>query len=349
MVDVRQGGSQRAAMTHYRSLNSYLREQFGEKIYKLALDGGFTCPTRDGSIDTRGCIFCAGGSGDFAIPVGEQVDEAIEMAKSLVADKGANRFIAYFQSFTGTYARLERLRSLYYQTVRNPDVAVLSIGTRPDCLNGETVELLKELNAIKPVWIELGLQTIHPETADYIRRGYPLEVFEDAVRRLRVNGIMVIAHMIIGLPGETPEMIRETAEYIGKSGAQGIKFQLLHVLEGTDLADDYAAGHFEALSMDAYIEILESCIESIPPEMVVHRLTGDGAKRSLIAPLWSADKKRVLNEINRAFERDRIVQGSRLTGERRENGLICDRRFASPFPDGVENKSPDEGPGLEKP
>ncbi len=299
--------------THYRSLNTELREQFGDKVYKLALDGGFTCPTRDGTKGTGGCIFCAGGSGDFSVPVGENVEEAIETAKSVVAGKGAGKYIAYFQSYTGTYAPAERLRSLYSRAIRHPDVAALSIGTRPDCLGPEVLELLAELNAIKPVWVELGLQTIHPETAEYIRRGYPLEVFDEAVRKLLERGITVVVHMIIGLPGETPEMMRQTAEYIGKSGAQGIKFQLLHVLEGTDLADDYRAGKFRALSPEEYISILESCIESIPPEMTVHRLTGDGAKRSLIAPLWSADKKRVLNEIARAFDRDGLVQGARLS------------------------------------
>ena len=297
---------------HYRSLNRFLREQFGEKVYKLALDGGFTCPTRDGSKGTGGCTFCAGGSGDFAIPVGDNVAEVIEMAKAVVADKGARKFIAYYQSYTGTYAPIERLRNLYTETIRQPDIAVLSIGTRPDCLGDEVVALLTELNSKKPVWIELGLQTIHEQTALAIRRGYPLEVYDDAVRRLREAGIPVIVHMIIGLPGETPEMIRQTAAYIGRSGVQGIKFQLLHVLEGTELAEAYRAGAFEVLSLDAYIRILEECIESIPSEMVVHRLTGDGAKRSLIAPAWSADKKRVLNEINRAFERDRIRQGGRI-------------------------------------
>ena len=295
-----------------RTLNSVLREQYGEKVYKLALDGGFTCPTRDGTKGTKGCIFCAGGSGDFSVPVGDDVHQAIETAKSLVAGKGAGKFIAYYQSFTGTYAPPERLRRLYFQTLRHPEVVALSIGTRPDCLGPEVLDLLAELNAVKPVWVELGLQTVHPATAEYIRRGYPLEVFEDAVRRLLARGLTVVVHMIIGLPGETPEMIRRTAEYIGRSGAQGIKFQLLHVLEGTDLAADYAAGKFRTLELEEYIRILESCVESIPPEMVVHRLTGDGAKRSLIAPLWSADKKRVLNAITRAFERDRVVQGSRL-------------------------------------
>lgn len=300
---------------HYRSLNSYLQEQFGEKVYKLALDGGFTCPTRDGSRGTRGCIFCDGGSGDFSIPIGDSVEDAIETAKLVVAGKGAKKYIAYYQSFTGTYAPVERLRCLYSRTVQHPEIAALSIGTRPDCLEEEKVALLAELNAVKPIWVELGLQTIHPETAEYIRRGYPLSVFDDTVRRLREKGIPVVVHMIIGLPGETPGMIRQTAEYIGESGAQGIKFQLLHVLEGTDLANDYAAGKFRTLTLEEYIRILESCIESIPPDMVVHRLTGDGAKRSLIAPLWSADKKRVLNEINRAFDRDHIIQGSRILRE----------------------------------
>ena len=303
-------------MTHYRSLNSYLQETFGEKVYKLALDGGFTCPTRDGTKGTDGCIFCAGGSGDFSIPVYDDVDEAIETAKSIVAGKGARKFIAYYQSYTGTYAPVERLRRLYSATLRNPDIVALSIGTRPDCLDREVVGLLSELNRIKPVWLELGLQTIHPMTAEYIRRGYPLSVFDETVIRLLEENLAVAAHMIIGLPGETPEMIRQTAEYIGKSGAQGIKFQLLHVLEGTDLERDYAEGEFRALSLEEYIDILEMCIESIPPEMVVHRLTGDGAKRSLIAPQWSADKKRVLNAINVALEKDRIIQGSRLKQEK---------------------------------
>ena len=302
-------------MTHYKSLNSLLQEQFGEKVYKLALDGGFTCPTRDGTRGTGGCIFCAGGSGDFSVPVDENVEEAIEAAKSVVADKGARKYIAYFQSYTGTYAPVERLHLLYSGAIRHPDIVALSIGTRPDCLEPEILELLAELNATKPVWVELGLQTIHAKTAEYIRRGYSLGVFDRAVSRLLECGITVVVHMIIGLPGETSEMVRQTAEYIGKSGAQGIKFQLLHVLEGTDLADDYRAGQFRALTLEEYIRVLEDCIESIPPGMTVHRLTGDGTKRSLLAPMWSADKKRVLNEIRRAFDRDHLIQGSRLSAE----------------------------------
>ena len=296
-------------MTHYRSLNAALQEEFGEKVYKLALDGGFTCPTRDGRLDTRGCIFCSGGSGDFSIPVGDDVSEAIETAKAVVAGKGGKKFIAYFQSYTGTYGPIEKLRRLYTETIRHPEIAALSVGTRPDCLPDDVLALLSDLNRTKPVWVELGLQTKHAETARYIRRGYALPVFEEAVRKLRAAGIRVIVHMIIGLPGETPDMTVETARYIGQSGAEGIKFQLLHVLEGTDLAEDYRKGLFPALTMEEYIGILERCVEAIPPGMVVHRLTGDGAKRDLIAPLWSRDKKKVLNEINRAFDRDGIVQG----------------------------------------
>ncbi len=298
-------------MEHYRSLNTYLKERFGEKVYKLALDGGFTCPTRDGTKDSRGCIFCLGGSGDFSIPVGENVEEAIETAKAVVADKGAGKYIAYFQSYTGTYAPIEKLRRLYTQTIRHPDIAAVSIATRPDCLGEDVIRLLAELMEVKPVWIELGLQTIHPDTAAYTRRGYALSAYDQAVKLLRARGIETIVHMILGLPGETPEMMVQTARYIGDSGVQGIKLQLLHVLKGTDLEKDYCAGKFEVLTPEEYIAVLEECIRNLPPDMVIHRLTGDGAKQSLVAPLWSAEKKRVLHAINQAFERDGLVQGSK--------------------------------------
>ena len=289
-------------MTNYRSLNSVLRERFGIKVYKLALDGGFSCPNRDGTVSTGGCTFCSGGSGDFAVPCGDNVPEAIETAKHLVAGKGGEKFIAYFQSYTGTYAPYERLEDLYTSAILHPDIAALSVGTRPDCLPEKTVRLLSELNRAKPVWVELGLQTIHEETTRRINRGYTLPVFDDAVARLKKAGLEVIVHMIIGLPGETEEMICQTTEYIGKSGADGIKFQLLHVLEGTPLAEEYRRGEFDVLSLDEYIRILEKCVQRIPPEMVVHRLTGDGAKRDLIAPLWSADKKKVLNAVNHVLQ-----------------------------------------------
>lgn len=289
-------------MTQYRSLNSYLKERFGCKVYKLALDGGFTCPNRDGTLGTGGCIFCSGGSGDFSISCNGDINASIENAKAVVAGKGAKKYIAYFQSFTGTYASIEKLRSLYLPVMQHPDIVALSIGTRPDCLGDEVIELLKELNSIKPVWVELGLQTIHESTAEYIRRGYPLSVYDNAVKKLKAAGIEVITHMIIGLPGEDSKMIAETARYIGTSGADGIKFQLLHVLKGTDLALDYEDGKFSTLEMDEYLDILDACINAIPDTMIVHRLTGDGSKRELIAPSWSADKKKVLNEINKRFK-----------------------------------------------
>ena len=294
-------------MEHYRSLNTYLRQKFGCKVYKLALDGGFTCPNRDGTLDTRGCIFCSGqGSGAFAA-------ETVEEAKKLVSAKNKDgKYIAYFQNFTGTYAPVERLETLYQNAIAHPEVVALSVATRPDCLGEDVLALLSRLNRSKPVWVELGLQTVHPQTAAYIRRGYALPVFDEAVRKLKREGIEVVVHMILGLPGETDEMMYETARYIGQSGADGVKFQLLHVPEGTDLARDYAAGKFEALSLEKYIELLEGCIRRIPPGMVVHRLTGDGAKRELIAPLWSGDKKRVLNAINRAFEAHGVVQGEAI-------------------------------------
>jgi radical SAM protein (TIGR01212 family) len=305
----------------YYSVNKYLKDKFGEKVYKIAIDGGFTCPTRDGTKGTRGCIFCSGGSGDFSIPVENDVYQGIETAKSLVAGKGAKKYIAYYQSYTGTYAPVERLRYLYFETIRHPDIVALSIATRPDCISDEVLSLLSELNRIKPVWVELGLQTIHPQTAEYIRRGYPLSDYDKAVQDLSEIGINVIVHMIIGLPGETPEMMVETARYIGQSGADGIKFQLLHVLKNTDLADDYLSGLFHTLSLNNYISVLEQCIEQIPPSMVIHRLTGDGAKRDLLAPLWSADKKHVLNAIQCSFVRDNIIQGSKYSYNR--FSVIC--------------------------
>ena len=297
----------------YRSLNDEMREVFGEKVYKLALDGGFTCPNRDGTLGTKGCIFCLGGSGDFAEKDCEDVFLQIEKAKARVAHKNpGGKYIAYFQSYTNTYGPIEKMQKLFSEAISHPDVVALSIGTRPDCLSDETVSLLSSLNKIKPVWVELGLQTIHPKTAEYIRRGYELSVFDEAVKKLKAEGIYVIVHMIIGLPGETPEMIFETAEYIGKSGANGIKLQLLHVLSGTDLAEDYAAGKFSVMELDEYISVLEGCIRRIPKNMTVHRLTGDGNKKHLIAPLWSGDKKRVLNAVNSAFTKDKIEQGSAL-------------------------------------
>lgn len=274
------------------------------------MDGGFTCPNRDGTLGSRGCSFCLGGSGSFAEEKCSSVTEQIERAKRRVEKKNpSGRYIAYFQSYTGTYAPVERLNALFGEAIAHPDIAAISVGTRPDCLPPEVIELLARLNKIKPVWVELGLQTIHEKTAERFRRGYPLSVFDDAVKRCKASGLYTVVHMIIGLPGETPEMAAQTAAYIGKSGADGIKLQLLHVLRGTDLADEYAAGLFDVMSMEEYIAALEECVRQLPPQITIHRLTGDGDKKYLVAPLWSADKKRVLNEVNAAFRRDNVIQG----------------------------------------
>ena len=296
---------------YWNSLNDWLRRQYGRKVYKLSLSSGCSCPNRDGTLGSRGCIFCDG-AGAFA-EVGD-IPAQLSAARRRVAAKAGPDpcFIAYFQSFTNTYAPADRLRALYTAAMAPEDVVALSVATRPDCLPPEVLELLAELNRVKPVWVELGLQTIHPGSAAYIRRGYDLPVYDQAVRELKAAGITVVVHEILGLPGETEAMMAATARYIGASGADGIKFHLLHVLRGTDLAADWAAGCFACLELEAYISALESCLRNIPREMVVHRLTGDGAKRDLLAPLWSGDKKRVLNAIHRAFLRDDLEQGSAL-------------------------------------
>ena len=293
----------------YRTLNSYLRQRFGCKVYKLALDGGMTCPNRDGTLGSRGCIFCDG-AGAFA--AAGDIRQQLAAAKGRVAAKaGANaRYIAYFQSFTNTYGPVDRLRQLYRAALEPEEVVALSIATRPDCLGPRVLELLAGLREMKPVWVELGLQTIHPASAAYIRRGYELPTFDRAVADLRAIGATVVVHQILGLPGEDREMMLETARYIGHSGAEGIKFHLLHVLRGTDLAAEWQAGRVVLPTLEEYIALLEDCVRGIPREMVIHRLTGDGAKRELLAPLWSGDKKRVLNAIHAAFLRDDVEQGS---------------------------------------
>ena len=287
-------------------LNEHLRRTFGCKVYKIALNGGFTCPNRDGRIGTEGCIFCSkGGSGEFAAEASLSVAEQIEQGKRLVSAKEKDgKYIAYFQAYTGTYAPVDRLKSLYIEAIKQPDVVALSIATRPDCLPEEVLHLLSELNHIKPVWVELGLQTIHERTASYIRRGYDLNVYDNAVTRLRENGIEVITHMIIGLPGESIEDMLDTVRYICASGATGIKLQLLHILKGTDLEKEYNAGRVKVLSEDAYIDILKQCVKLIPENVVIHRLTGDGDKRILVAPLWSGNKKHVWNRIQNEVLRD---------------------------------------------
>lgn len=296
---------------YWNSLNDYLRRHYGRKVYKLALSSGCSCPNRDGTLGTRGCIFCDG-AGAFA-ETGDILAQMEAARRRVAAKAGSNPwFIAYFQSFTNTYAPVERLRELYTAAMAPEDVVALSVATRPDCLPEDVLALLEELNRQKPVWVELGLQTIHPASAAYIRRGYDLPVFDQAVRRLKEAGITVVAHQILGLPEETEAMMAATARYIGASGADGIKFHLLHVLWNTDLARDWAAGRFTCLELEEYISALETCLRNIPRSMVVHRLTGDGAKRDLLAPLWSGDKKRVLNAIHQAFLRDDLEQGSAL-------------------------------------
>lgn len=284
----------------FYSVDQYLKEQFGEKVYRISLNGGMTCPNRDGTLGSRGCIFCsAGGSGDFAGNKEDPISVQIEtQAQRLREKRNASSFIAYFQAYTNTYAPVSYLREIYTEAIDHPDIAALSIGTRPDCLGKEVLDLLEELNHKKPVWVELGLQTIHEKTAAYIRRGYPLSCFAAAVKELRKRKLDVIVHTILGLPGESREDILETISYLNHMDIQGIKLQLLHVLKGTDLAEDYLAGKFRVYTMEEYIDLVIDCLEHLSPEIVVHRLTGDGPKELLLAPLWSSAKKTVLNTLH---------------------------------------------------
>lgn len=298
------------------TLNDYCRETFGEKLYKISLNGGFTCPNRDGALGSRGCIFCsAGGSGDFAEDPHASIAAQIEAGKKKVEKKmkSGGHYIAYFQAYTNTYAPLERLEALFTAAISHPDIRVLSVATRPDCIPEETVALLARLNRIKPVWVELGLQTIHEESARYIRRGYPLAVYEDALRRLKEAGLTVITHVILGLPGETREDMLETIKYLAKgikdTRTDGIKLQLLHVLRNTDLAEDYLTGHFSVMTLEEYLPLLADCVRRLPPDMVVHRITGDGPKNLLLAPLWTGNKRLVLNAITRYFKEEQVQQG----------------------------------------
>lgn len=295
----------------YHSLDYMLRERFGEKIYKVSLNGGMTCPNRDGKIGNRGCIFCsAGGSGDFAGDAENTISEQIEAQKKLLVRKRpAGKYIAYFQAYTNTYAPPEYLRSIFTEALNHPDIVGLSIGTRPDCLEENVLNLLSELNEQKPVWVELGLQTIHKKTAAYIRRGYPLECFEQAVKSLRTRNIEVIVHTILGLPGESRLDILDTMEYLNHQDIQGIKLQLLHVLKNTDLADDFEKGLFQVYTMEEYLDLLISCLEHLSPDIVIHRITGDGPKDLLIAPTWSSKKRTVLNTLHQEFKTRNTWQG----------------------------------------
>lgn len=304
----------------YYTLNAYCKNTYGEKLYKIALDAGFTCPNRDGTLGMRGCIFCsAGGSGDFAVkttlPVSQQIAQGLALMKG---KKTGKRYIAYFQAYTNTYAPISYLEQIYTQALEHPDIAGISIATRADCLPKECLTLLKDLRFRYPdkfIWVELGLQTIHEQTADLIRRGYPLRVFEEAMVHLHRLQIPVIVHVILGLPGETPQMQFETIEYLDQMKPFGIKLQLLHILKGTDLADFYLdpANHFEALTKEQYLDLLIGCIMRLSPDIVIHRVTGDGPKDLLLAPLWSLNKRDVLNSLHRQMKNTHAYQGKLYT------------------------------------
>ena len=302
----------------YHSLDYELKRQFGQKIYKVSLDGGMSCPNRDGTVGTGGCTFCSqGGSGEFAVRRTGYPDvwEQIEQAKTRVHRKisGEGKYIAYFQSYTNTYAPVDYLRTLFERAITHPDIVALSVGTRPDCLGDEVVALLKELNRQKPVWVELGLQTIHEKTAERIHRGYRLEVFEDAYRRLKEAGLTVVVHVILGLPGETKEEMLETVDYLGKIPVDGIKLQLLHILKGSQMAAEYEKNPFSLMELEEYLDLILTYVARLPQSVVIHRLSGDGAKALLIGPAWSANKKLVLNRMMQKFRENGIFQGCQRT------------------------------------
>jgi len=299
----------------YYSLDYYLKENYSEKLYKIALNSGCTCPNRDGTCGTRGCIFCSkGGSGDFAASSSLSIQEQLAQGKNLISKKyNGNGYIAYFQAFTNTYAPVSHLRTIFTEAIKDPEVRILSIATRPDCLGEDVLALLQELNTQKPVWVELGLQTIHPETATFIRRGYDLTVFEQAVQKLDRLGITIITHVILCLPGETTDDMLATIEYLNKQPIHGMKLQLLHILKHTDLADIYEKNPFPLPDMESYFQILGKCICHLRPDIVLHRLTGDGPKSLLIAPTWTGNKHMVLNSMQKYFREQNIWQGKDFT------------------------------------
>lgn len=328
----------------YHSLDYEIKKTFGMKLYKLSINGGMSCPNRDGTIDSSGCIFCSeGGSGDFStnsnLSISQQIEEAKKLVENKLSSNQAMQYIAYFQAYTNTHAPVSYLKRIFSEAINHPDIAVLSIATRPDCLGDDVLTLLEELNSIKPIWIELGVQTIHEDTAKFIRRGYELSVFDDAVRRLHEKGIAVIVHTILGLPKETKNDILETMKYIGglsdRGFVQGIKLQLLHILEGTDLGrlyleekqlssmlpkDNLSATNqtndninINILSMKDYIDLVITCLEHLPKSLVIHRLTGDGPKKILLAPLWSGNKRLVLNTLQHTMKEYDSWQGKHYT------------------------------------
>lgn len=299
----------------YHSLDYEMKQRFGEKVYRLSLNGGMTCPNRDGTVGRGGCIFCStGGSGDFAAPAILPISEQLRMQKELIAKKRpVHKYIAYFQAYTNTYAPVAYLERIFLEAISDPEVVVLSIATRPDCLGDKVLALLHRLNQIKPVWVELGLQTIHEDTACFIRRGYPLSCFSAATTQLRALGIEVIVHVILGLPGEDHDAMLQTCEYLNMCDIQGIKLQLLHILKGTDLANCYTAAGFPVMTQSEYTELLIDCLEHLSPEIVIHRLTGDGPGALLIAPLWSRSKRAMLNGLHAELKRRNTWQGRLFT------------------------------------
>ena len=301
----------------YYSLDAYCKNRYGAKVYKIALDAGLTCPNRDGTLGTRGCIFCsAGGSGDFAVKPMHSVAQQLKTGQEMFGKKKTgNLFIAYFQAYTNTYGNPDYLAEIYEEALKQPQIVGISIATRPDCLPDTVLNLLaalKERYPTKDIWVELGLQTIHNTTAAYIRRGYKLEVFDDAVAKLKALGIPVIVHVILGLPGENTDMVLETIQYLNRLCVFGVKLQLLHVLKDTDLAADYLAGKFETLSKEDYMSLLITCLKHLSPDVVVHRLTGDGPKDLLISPTWSLYKRDFFNTLHRHLKQTGEHQGQAL-------------------------------------
>ena len=295
----------------YRSLNAYYREIFGKKTAKISLDGGFTCPNRDGTCGDRGCLFCsAGGSGDFAENAALSITEQIENGKKQTADKWKDpAYVAYFQAFTNTYAPVEELRRKYEEALACEGVEGISIATRSDCLPEDVLDLFEELNQKTKLWVELGLQTSDEASAKRIRRGYPLSVFEKAVHDLAERNIPVVVHVILGLPGENRETILRTIDCVNRLPVQGIKLQLLHVLSDSDLAKIYEAGNYTPLTKEEYIALVGDCIAHLREDIVIHRLTGDGDKNTLLAPLWSLRKRDVLNSLHKYLKENNIRQG----------------------------------------
>ena len=295
----------------FYSLNQYCRDVFGEKVYRLSLDAGFTCPNRDGTLSHSGCLYCSeGGSGDFASDSSLSIHEQISTAKErITAKSNCTKFIAYFQAYTNTYGPVSRLRQIFTEAINQADIVALSIATRSDCLDDEIIDLLCELTQQKPFWIDLGLQSIHKVSLDRMNTHTSVEQFDDAVQKLHKCNISVIAHLILGLPGETKEMMLQSVDHVAHSNISGVKLQLLHILKNTPLADIYSREPFKTFELEEYCDFVIDCIERLPSDMVIHRMTGDGPRALLLAPLWSTDKKRVLNTINKKFKERNTWQG----------------------------------------